>query len=240
MMLDVPMPRLLGGTGDTEEIRRYLFRLATYLREALPTLGEGGTPALVRSTGAGEDGARGESPLASFSALKSLIISSADLVEHFAKSTERALSGKYVAASAFGTYAEETSHKIKESDTRTDDLFRSLQSIISDVTGLENAMVEVAARLRTGLLYYNEDGVPVYGLEIGQRAEVNGEETFLKYARFTADRLSFYDRNGAEVAYIGDYKLFITAAEIAGDLTLGEYLVSSANGLAFRYVGGNA
>jgi hypothetical protein len=185
-------------------------------------------------------GASEQSALASFSALKSLIISSADLVEHFAMTTERALSGKYVASSAYGTFCEETERKITESATRTDDLFTSLQSITSEVTGLENAMIEVAARLRTGLLYYDDAGVPVYGLEIGQRNEVNGVETFLKYARFTADRLSFYDRNGAEVAYIGDYKLFITAAEIAHDLTLGEYLLSTANGLAFRYIGGSA
>lgn len=234
------MPRLVGGANDTEEITRYLFRLATYLREALPGQREGGARTFVRVTGGGKESEEKESPLASFAALKSLIISSADLVEHFAETTERTLSGKYVATSAYGTFREDTERRISESAMRTEELFRSLQSITSDVTGLENAMIEVAARLRTGLLYYNEEGVPVYGLEIGQRNEVMGEEVFHKYARFTADRLSFYDRNGAEVAYIGDYKLFITAAEIAHDLTLGDYCISTANGLAFRFVGGDA
>ena len=232
------MPSFAPGANDSAEIRRYLFRLATYLREALPYVSSGDVRVLpASSTGGGE--AAGESVLSSFAALKSLIISSADLVEHFAETTERSLSGKYVAASAFGTFCEESEHKIRESATRTDELFSSLQSITSEVTGLENAMIEVAARLRTGLLYYDADGAPVYGLEIGQRNAVNGEEYFLKYARFTADRLSFYDRNGAEVAYIGDYKLFISAAEIAGDLTLGDYHISSADGLAFRFVGGD-
>ena len=238
MTLDVPMPSLVGG-GDGEEIRRYLFRLATYLREVLPNVSASEVRVLPVRRAGREQSEEQKNVLSSFAALKSLIISSADLVEHFAETTERTLSGKYVASSAFGTYREETERAIKESATRTDDLFSSLQSITSDVTGLENAMIEVAARLRTGLLYYDEDGAPVYGLEIGQRNEVNGEEYFLKYARFTADRLSFYDRNGAEVAYIGDYKLFISAAEIAGDLRIGGYHVSSADGLAFRYVGGD-
>lgn len=240
MTLDVPMPRLVGGASDTGEIVRYLFRLASYLRETLPTLSQGSVQTIVRNVESEGSTSDARDTLASFAALKSLIISSADLVEHFAQSTERTLSGKYVASSAYGTFSEETERKITENATRTDDLFRSLQSITSEVTGLENVMVEVAARLRTGLLYYNEQGVPVYGLEIGQRNSVNGEEVFLKYARFTSDRLSFYDRNGAEVAYIGDYKLFITAAEIAGDLTLGGYHISTANGLAFRYTGGTA
>ena len=78
--------------------------------------------------------------------------------------------------------------------------------------------------------------IPIYGLEIGQTSELNGAEVFNKFARFTSDRLSFYDKNDTEVAYISDYKLYITYAEI-GTLKLGAYIIDTTNGLAFKWVG---
>ena len=78
--------------------------------------------------------------------------------------------------------------------------------------------------IQAGLLDYDEEGVPVYGLEIGQRSIRDGTEIFCKYARFTADRLAFYDRNGNEVAYISDRKLFITHVQITGSLVTGRFV----------------
>ena len=78
--------------------------------------------------------------------------------------------------------------------------------------------------------------IPVYGLEIGQTSEIDGVEVFDKFARFTSDRLSFYDKNDTEVAYISDYKLYITYAEI-GTLKLGAYIIDTTNGLAIKWVG---
>lgn len=79
--------------------------------------------------------------------------------------------------------------------------------------------------------------IPIYGLEIGQTSMIDGVEVFDKFARFTSDRLSFYDKNDTEVAYISDYKLFITNAEITGTLKLGAYIIDTTNGLAFKWVG---
>jgi hypothetical protein len=91
---------------------------------------------------------------------------------------------------------------------------------------------EITANIRSGLLY---DGV--YGIEVGQTTSVDGEAVFDKFARFTADRLSFYDHNGSEVAYISDYKLYITDAEVKGTLKLGGYRIDTTNGLTFKWVG---
>lgn len=79
--------------------------------------------------------------------------------------------------------------------------------------------------------------IPIYGVEVGQTSKVDGTEVFDKFARFTSDRLSFYDKNDTEVAYISDYKLFITHAEITGSLKLGAYIIDTTNGLAFKWVG---
>ena len=74
-------------------------------------------------------------------------------------------------------------------------------------------------------------------MEVGQTTEVNGEELFNKFARFTSSRLSFYDANGSEVAYISDYKLYITNAQILGNLYLGSYILDTTNGIAFIWNG---
>ena len=72
---------------------------------------------------------------------------------------------------------------------------------------------------------------------VGQKNVIDGEEVFRKYARFTSDRLSFYDQNDVEVAYISDYKIHISHAEVTGTLKLGGYLVDTSNGLTFKWVG---
>ena len=84
---------------------------------------------------------------------------------------------------------------------------------------IRSSLLEVSASIRTGLLYEQEDG-PVYGVEIGQQERENGVVRFRKFARLTADRLSFYDRNDTEVAYVSDSALHVTSAE-AASLTAG-------------------
>lgn len=111
-----------------------------------------------------------------------------------------------------------------------------IQGIKDEIVTLNYYFVEANAHIKSGLLYYDNE-IPVYGLEIGQRNIIDGVEVFNKYARFTAGRLSFYDKNGFEVAYISDYKLYISHAEVTGTLKLGGYLVSTSNGLTFKWVG---
>ena len=131
--------------------------------------------------------------------------------------------------------------EIGEVDTKVADVEASMTTKIQDlkteVEALNFSIAEVAANIKSGLLYYDDDGVPVYGLEVGQRNVVDGVEVFNKYARFTAGRLSFYDQNGTEVAYISDYKLYITHAEVTGALKLGGFAVDTTNGLTFKWVG---
>ena len=111
-------------------------------------------------------------------------------------------------------------------------MYQDMQKVIADV----ETTLETNAYIRTGLLFYSDDGFPVYGLELGQKNEANGVEVFNKFAMFTADKLSFYDQNENEVAYISDQKLYITEAHITGALTLGRYYISTANGLAFKWI----
>lgn len=118
----------------------------------------------------------------------------------------------------------------------------SIDDLAVYVTGLQDVIIGVTAYLKSGLLYYTDAGIPVYGLEIGQsvKDEVSGEEVFNKYARFTSEKLSFFDSNGIEVAYISDKKLYIRIAEITVSFKIGGLisLVMNNGDVVEKWVGG--
>lgn len=99
----------------------------------------------------------------------------------------------------------------------------SIEDLEAYVSELKEVIIGVTAYIKSGLLYYTDAEIPVYGLEVGQsvKDEVTGEVVFQKYARFTSEKLSFYDNNDNEVAYISDKKLFIRIAEITVSLQIG-------------------
>ena len=112
-----------------------------------------------------------------------------------------------------------------------------LKGKIDSITAI---LVEVQGYIKSGLLYYDDNGIPIYGVEVGQTNEVNGEEVYNQYARFTSNRLSFFDQNGREVAYISDRKLFIKNAEITESLTVGGFVdtVMENKSVVTKWVGG--
>ena len=118
-----------------------------------------------------------------------------------------------------------------------DDVDNSLLDMQADIDGINSILVEVNAYMRSGLLYEDENSIPVYGLEVGQKNIIDGVEVFNKYARFTSGRLSFYDQNGTEVAYISDYKLYITNAEFTGSVKYGAFLLDTSKGFRLKWVG---
>lgn len=149
---------------------------------------------------------------------------------------ETNLKGRYVAQGDFGTFAEDTNARIKANAEAIDQKYEDIQSLRSEVDEVAGAVVAVNANIRTGLLYY-DNGTPVYGVEVGQRTQLNGTEVFNKYARFISNRLSFYDQDGNEVSYISDYKLYITNAVVTGNLQVGGYMLDTGKGLGFKWIG---
>lgn len=120
--------------------------------------------------------------------------------------------------------------RVAEQSASTADLLRqaaeaALQDSIDNLqillNGLREIVVGVTAYIKSGLLYYTDASIPVYGIEIGQEVEVNGSTEYKKFSRFTSEKLSFYDANGNEVAYISDKKLYIGQAEITTSLKVG-------------------
>lgn len=231
-------------TGQSEsaklaQVQSYLYQLVDQLNYALNTIeSESVGAAAAAATASSKTEPTPQDAKATFSSIKSLIIKSADIVNAYYDEISHRLEGVYVAESDFGVYAEKTDLKIEANSMAIEQQYTNIQQILSDIDGLENELIKVNANITTGLLYYNENGMPVYGMEIGQRTEIDGVEVFNKYARFTSDRLSFFDQNGTEVAYISDKKLHITHIEVTGSYTIG-YLVDTAladGSVVTRYV----
>ena len=234
MAVDLRLPNIKGETAEEQlaHVKSYLYQLVEQLNWAL-NLSEGDS-AVVSQTAAG--GKSESEARDTFNSVKSLIIKSADIVEAYTESMQQSFDGRYVAESDFGTCSEETRNDIAANATAIEQVYSDVQTISGTVDGLGDSVLGVLAHIKTGLLYYNEEGMPVYGLEIGQRNTADGVETFRKYARFISNRLSFYDENDTEVAYISDFKLYITSAQVLNDLTLGRYRIDTTDGLAFKWV----
>ena len=243
MGVQIKTPNITAGN-DRErlmQIQSYLYQMAQQLQWAFSTI-ETGTGNVSQQTlqHAVKAAAKEADPADTFAGLKNLIIKSSDIVDAYYTEISKRLEGVYVAQSDFGTYTEETALEIRETNTSVNQLYTNIRTLSDSLDELYNSTVSANAYLKSGLLGEKEDGTPVYGLEIGQTNSVDGATVFDKFARFAADRLSFFDSNDVEVAYISDYKLYITNAEISGSLWLsGKFKIYYNGGLAFQWIGGD-
>ena len=245
MGVQIKTPNITAGN-DRErlmQIQSYLYQMAQQLQWAFDTIqvsGGGGGQSVAQQTKTTYVSTP-QDPNTTFAGIKDLIIKSADIVDAYYTEISKRLEGVYVAQSDFGTYTEETALEIRETNTSVNQLYTNIRTLSDSLDELYNSTVSANAYLKSGLLGEKEDGTPVYGLEIGQTNSVDGATVFDKFARFVADRLSFFDSNDVEVAYISDYKLYITNAEISGSLWLsGKFKIYYNGGLAFQWIGGES
>jgi hypothetical protein len=177
-----------------------------------------------------------------FNAIKAQIIKSADIVSAYYEEINTRLEGVYVAESDFGDYAQQTTQDIVANAEQIQQLFTNVQTVVSRVDGIESQNIAANAYINSGLLYTDDDGVPVYGVEIGHTVEIDGVKTFDKFASFTADKLSFYDQNGSEVAYVSDKKLYINHVQVTGTFVLGgfEDTVQGDGSVVTKWIGGGS
>lgn len=224
-MMNIRLPNINAATEKEQlvQVKSYLHQLAQELNWALSSL-ESSTAKDTGKKASSGGAVTKEEMTTSFNDLRSLIIKSAETVSAYYEEAEKKYSSLYVAQSDFGTYKEEAEQLIKENSTSIEQFFANMQEIITNIDTLEHSLIEVSANIRSGLLDTDDNGVPVYGVEVGQRTEIDGVEVFDKFARFTSDRLSFYDQNDNEVAYISDRKLFINHVEVKGTFRMGGFM----------------
>ena len=229
--VEIRLPELSGGT-EAEQLHRiqnYLYSLAQQLQFAFDTV----TREQTENARESEAAEKKKEQTVNFAPIKALILKSAQLTEHFQEAVEERLTGLYVAQSQFGTYRQETEQRITANSQSIQQKFTDLQRLESTVEQLQSQVIQVCATIRTGLLAEEADGSSIYGVEIGQQEWEDGVLRFRKYARLTAGKLSFYDSNDVEVAYISDRRMYVTAATVAQltagsiaaqHLALGDYL----------------
>ena len=150
-----------------------------------------------------------------------------DTIKDNIETTSKTLSGE------IGSAKDELSKSI--TDNRT-----ALDGAIGDLDKKVKLVIDTTAYIKSGLLYEDKDEngnpISIYGLEIGQKDEASGLIK-QRFARFTADRLSFYDSGGYEVAYISNKKLYIPNAEITVSAKLGGFMLDLSDGLRLKWEG---
>ena len=168
MGIELRLPQINGKTDREQlaQIKSYLYQMAQQLQWALNNVSQSSGNVVVQkpsgSTSALPTDAAAQT---TFNAIKSMIIKSADIVNAYYQEISRRLDGEYVARSDFGSYTERTSQEINENSTGIERLFTNVQTIVSDLETLQYSIIETNAHINSGLLYYDESGIPIYGLE---------------------------------------------------------------------------
>lgn len=239
MSIELRLPNIQGGTAAEQvaQMKSYMYQLVEQLNWALNTVESaqsGNTSAPVAYQGSKPSTAQEAED--TFNSIKALIIKSADIVKAYEETIRTDFDGYYVAESDFGTYTEKTNLAIAESSKNIEEVYTSVQTITNaDGTG---SLDVLNAYIKRGIL---SDGI--VGIEIGETVE----GSFRKYARFTSDKLSFYDVNEKPVCYIGAGAadsgntncLYVTGkAVFQGEIQLGGYKTDTSDGLAFTWIGG--
>lgn len=231
-----------------EQIRgqyAYLFQLAQQLNLALDQTEQTAVRQAEKAAGSAVEKAETEG----YERLKSLIIKTADTVTASMDKLRTELAGEYMAVSDFGTYVERLNAVLEADPTALTQYYRYFSELRADVDAVSADFTAwrtaTEGTIRTGIVDYR-DGVPVYGLAVGQKLETSVDastgETVIEKKNFraiyAANRLSFWE-DGVEVAYVSNNQLYITNVVALSTLTVGEWSVSgSGGGLAFRWIGG--
>lgn len=242
MSIDIRLPNINGKTEAEQlsQIKSYLYQFAGQLQWAFSTVSTGSMENVALQKNGTGSIAKGDSSVENFNELKGLIIKSADIVEAYYQKIDNLLklSGYYAAQSEFGTFKEETNIWIEATDKRISQNSTDLQAIY-DENGNIKAELLVNGNIYSGIIEYAKTGEAIVGIQIGQTTTKDGEEVFNQFARFTANKLSFYDANETEVAYISDFKMVITEAWVNGNLQVGSgFVFDTSNGIALRPVQG--
>ena len=239
MGIDIRLPNITATDteGKMAQMQSYMHQLVEQLNYALATVDNaiaGNTTNVVMTSQKAQNSE--EDAVNTFNSIKALIIKSADIVKAYEESMKTEYNGKYVAVSDFGTYLEETHATIEENSHGITELYENVQNIgVNTTEKTEGDQRSTKVYIKRGYLGDDKSGNAVYGIAVGENNEKN---EYNSYAWFTADRLSFFDDNGTEVAYISQRKLYIQSATFLGAVQFGGYIADTSDGIAFVW-GGN-
>ena len=115
---------------------------------------------------------------------------------------------------------------------------KSMEETIKNMDGqVKDVTAKVSATdgyIKTGKIAEDENQNPIYGVEIGQTKD---DLEFSVFARFTPEKLSFYDGHGNEISYFSGQKLHIKEAVVLSEMNLGGYEINTKKGLTLKWAG---
>lgn len=248
-MSTLALPPYPTGTPQQMAARQYsyLFQMVQQLNLALESL-QSGTAA---PTGGGVQSAPMGAAVTALGQqvanLRSLVIKTAEEVEKHTETISAQLEEDYVAKSQFGTYVQELSAYLEATPEALSQYYRFAGQLQAEVAAVDAALrhyrIDTQGYIRSGIVAYDDDGTPRYGVAVGQNLvsrQVDGETVIEPSdfrAVFTARRLSFY-QDDTEVAYLSDHRLYITDITVLSGLSIGQWRIESQGGLAFQWMGG--
>lgn len=245
----LPMPPYPAGSLQQQcaATYSYLFQMAQQLNMALSALESGTAGAGTSARPAGDHSSSTTALAGQYQTLRSLIVKTADQVEKTTEQLTARMNEEYVAVSDFGTYLQELSAYLEANPEAVTQYYGFTSDLKAQTEAVDAAFrhyrLNTEGYIRTGIVAY-EDAVPVYGVAVGQDLtanEVDGETVVAPNsfrAVFTAKRLSFW-QDSTEVAYVSNNRLYITNITVLDGLDIGQWSISSRNGLAFRWIGGS-
>lgn len=239
---NISAPPMLSGNDRDRllQMHNYLFQMHEQINYALQSMA--GDHAVQEQSGqiAGKVRAEVDKELNDqYQSLKSLIIKTADIVRMEMDQIVATLNSDYVASSVFGEYQEQVTNQIDASATGIIQSYH-LESVLTPssekIVEFEEWIAKSDQYIKTGLLYYDDENNPVFGVAVGNgltTQTVNGETVIKKeklMSTFTADKLSFW-QNNKEVAYLSNQKLFITFANILSGISVGHFVTTVVENL---------
>lgn len=228
--LNVPpaIPRGRDGQEGLERLRNYVFQTVETLNAGMKDFGaEGVLEEIDRAlTESGEE--TDQTLLSAHNNIRSLIIKTADYAVNNSEEFKKLLKSEYSASSDYGELIEKLENDITVNSEGINQLFRYTSGIRSEFGDFSTTSEQY---IKTGLLYYDDAGAPVFGVGVGNlstKIDVNGETVLDRQNLLTttsADEMTFWNA-GQKVAYINANKMYFPSgalvayeADISGKIT---------------------
>lgn len=251
-------PPILSGSEQRQiaELRDYLVRLARELESAseaaaAPAPGPRlSTPARTAPAPAAPDGAARND-----TALRSLIVKTADRVQKNLETLEAALSADYMAKSDFGVYTERLSASMSATAREVVERFgydAKLEAVNQRFGGVDSHLTALRGQIRRGLITDPETGETAFGIAISENLSFTGAEQtengLTYYELSPGQTLGLYTATGWQFWINGSKKGWFDSADgmlHAGNLQVeqllqlgADWVLSTAGGFGLRYLGG--
>lgn len=222
--------------GQAEQVRNlysYLYQLTDHLNAAFVALDVGGSNASGASaSAAGASGGMSSDQARQYNELKALIIKTGTVTKEYADKLVASLDSVYIAQSEWGTYEEQIHQDIEATASGIVESY----NFQSQIDALDDYRIEASGYILRGIIGYDENNVPIFGIAIGQdlkTTEVTIDGVTYKQvdmtknlATYTADGITFW-LNGVAVARLNQQELSITRAVITDKITLGDWEIAT-------------